>query len=53
MDDLSADTGAIFEATVFLSHFSDLPDPCQAVKVIYPLVSTAETNCARWRRKSG
>ena len=37
MDDLATDCGAIFEATVFLSYFNDLPDPRQAVKVIYPL----------------
>jgi hypothetical protein len=37
MDDLATDCGAIFEATVFLSHFNDLPDPRQAVKVVYPL----------------
>jgi predicted transposase YbfD/YdcC len=37
MDTLAADSGAVFEATVFLSHFSDLPDPRQAVKVVYPL----------------
>ena len=27
MDDVAADCGVIFEATVFLSHFNDLPDP--------------------------
>jgi predicted transposase YbfD/YdcC len=37
MDNLAADCGAIFEATAFLSHFNDLPDPRQAVKVVYPL----------------
>jgi predicted transposase YbfD/YdcC len=31
------DDGAIFEAVVFLECFADLPDPRQAVKVIYPL----------------
>lgn len=36
--DASAQTeGEIFEATVFLSHFRDLPDARQAAKVIYPL----------------
>ena len=37
MEDQVTDSGAIFEATVFLSHFNDLPDPRQAVKVVYPL----------------
>jgi predicted transposase YbfD/YdcC len=37
MDDLATDCGAIFEATVFLCYFNDLPDPRQAVKVVYPL----------------
>ena len=37
MDTLATDCGAIFEATAFLSHFKDLPDPRQAVKVVYPL----------------
>ena len=37
MDDVAADCGAIFEATVFLRHFNDLADPRQAVKVVYPL----------------
>jgi len=37
MDDTATDCGAIFEATVFLSYFNDLPDPRQAVKVVYPL----------------
>jgi predicted transposase YbfD/YdcC len=37
MDNLAADCDAIFEATAFLSHFNDLPDPRQAVKVVYPL----------------
>ena len=29
MDDLATDCRAIFEATVFLSYFNDLPDPRQ------------------------
>ena len=37
MDDSAADCDAIFESTVFLSYFNDLPDPRQAVKVVYPL----------------
>jgi hypothetical protein len=37
MDDPATDCGAIFETTVFLSYFNDLPDPRQAVKVVYPL----------------
>jgi predicted transposase YbfD/YdcC len=37
VDDLATGCGAIFEATVFLSHFNELPDPRQAVKVVYPL----------------
>ena len=37
MDDLATECGALFEATVFLSHFNDLPDPRHAVKVVYPL----------------
>ncbi len=37
MDDPATECGALFEATVFLSHFNDLPDPRQAVKVVYPL----------------
>jgi hypothetical protein len=37
MDNPATDCSAIFEATVFLSHFNDLPDPRQAVKVVYPL----------------
>jgi len=37
MDDLATECGALFETTVFLSHFNDLPDPRQAVKVVYPL----------------
>jgi predicted transposase YbfD/YdcC len=37
MDTLATDSGAIFESTAFLSYFNDLPDPRQAVKVVYPL----------------
>jgi predicted transposase YbfD/YdcC len=37
MDGSAEDTGEIFEATVFLSHFNDLPDSRQAGKVVYPL----------------
>ena len=37
MDNPTTDCGAIFEATAFLSHFNDMPDPRQAVKVVYPL----------------
>lgn len=37
MDGGAADDGAAFEATVFLSHFNDLPDPRQSGKVTYPL----------------
>jgi hypothetical protein len=37
MGDDGADGGAIFEVTVFLRYFNDLPDPRQAVKVVYPL----------------
>src|SRR5271165_1278635 len=37
MDDPATACGAIFEATAFLSYFNDLPDPRQAVKVVYPL----------------
>ena len=37
MDDLATDCAAIFEATSFLSHFNELTDPRQAVKVVYPL----------------
>ena len=37
MDNAATDCGAIFEATVFLGHFHELPDPRQAVKVVYPL----------------
>jgi len=31
------DEGEVLEATVFLSHFKDLPDSRQPGKVIYPL----------------
>jgi hypothetical protein len=41
MDDLASDCGAFFKATAFLGHFSDLPDPRQAVKVVYPLHEVA------------
>ena len=34
--DASSRTDEVFEATVFLSHFRDLPDSRQAGKVIYP-----------------
>ena len=37
MENLVTDDGSFLEATVFLSHFSELPDPRQAVKVVYPL----------------
>ena len=37
MDMPTPDDGEMFEATVFLSHFKDLPDSRQAGKVIYPL----------------
>lgn len=37
MGELVTDCGAVLEATVFLHHFSELPDPRQAVKVVYPL----------------
>ena len=37
MENLETDDGSFLEATVFLSHFSELPDPRQAVKVVYPL----------------
>ena len=33
----SGDGGAFSESVVFLSHFSDLPDPRQRGKVKYPL----------------
>jgi predicted transposase YbfD/YdcC len=37
MDGVATDFGAFFEATVFLSHFNDLPDPRQRGKVLYRL----------------
>lgn len=37
MDGSAQSDGEVFEATVFLSHFRDLPDNRQAGKVIYPL----------------
>lgn len=37
MEDLATDCGTIFEATSFLAYFNELPDPRQAVKVVYPL----------------
>ena len=37
MDGSAQTDGEVFEATVFLSHFRDLPDSRQAGKVIYPL----------------
>src|SRR3954463_8972077 len=37
MEDPSTDCGALSEAVVFLHHFSDLPDPRQRGKVMYPL----------------
>ena len=37
MNDSATDCGAIFEVTSFLRYFNDLPDPRQAVKVVYPL----------------
>ncbi len=37
MDATTEDDGSLFEATVFLSHFKDLPDSRQPGKVIYPL----------------
>ena len=37
METLDAAVGTIFETTVFLDHFSGLPDPRQAGKVTYPL----------------
>ena len=37
MDAATDDDGSLFEATVFLSHFKDLPDSRQPGKVIYPL----------------
>jgi predicted transposase YbfD/YdcC len=37
VDDSATDDGEIFEATVFLHHFKDLPDTRQQAKVVYPL----------------
>src|SRR6202171_1268504 len=37
MDAVAADSEALTETVVFLSHFKDLPDPRQSGKVIYPL----------------
>src|ERR1700693_1933053 len=37
MDGTAAGFGVVFEATVFLRYFNDLPDPRQRGKVIYPL----------------
>ena len=37
MDGAAADDGAAFEATAFLRHFNDMPDPRQRGKVTYPL----------------
>ena len=37
MDDVTADSGALSEAVVFLNHFKGLPDPRQRGKVMYPL----------------
>jgi hypothetical protein len=38
MEEAAAEFGAFSEATVFLDHFKDLPDPRQRGKVVYPLV---------------
>src|SRR5271165_7350198 len=37
MDNVAGECGAVLEAIVFLKHFSDLPDPRQRGKVMYPL----------------
>ncbi|UHC17294.1 ISAs1 family transposase [Methylobacterium currus] len=37
MDEASEPVAAVFEATVFLDHFADLPDPRQPGKVAYRL----------------
>ena len=37
MDNPATDCGAVFESAIFLSHFNEMPDPPQAVKVVYPL----------------
>ena len=34
---VAADDEAIFETVAFLDYFTDLPDPRQLIKVIYPL----------------
>lgn len=34
---MTTDDEAIYESVVFLDYFSDLPDPRQLIKVIYPL----------------
>ena len=37
MRDATADNETLFETVVFLNHFSDLPDPRQRGKIVYPL----------------
>jgi predicted transposase YbfD/YdcC len=37
MDSVVVDEGSLFETTVFLNHFKDMPDPRQRSKVMYPL----------------
>jgi predicted transposase YbfD/YdcC len=37
MDGRAAESGALSEAVVFLEYFTDLPDPRQQGKVVYPL----------------
>ena len=37
MDSTATDGAAFGEVVVFLRYFNDLPDPRQAVKVVYPL----------------
>jgi len=37
MDDVTTDSGAVFEAVAFLNHFKALPDPRQRGKILYPL----------------
>ncbi|MDB5736900.1 MAG: transposase, partial [Sphingomonas bacterium] len=34
---MASDLEALLESVVFLEHFSDLPDPRQLIKVMYPL----------------
>ena len=34
---MASDVEALLESVVFLEHFSDLPDPRQLIKVMYPL----------------